>query len=63
MSAWRPIETAPKDGARVLCFAPAIHGYRAHMRTDAYEDGWWNCPRAHPYTHWQPLPEPPEDFR
>lgn len=61
MTNWRPIETAPKDGAEIL-------GYRES------EDDQLVCYWHHDlgrfvetvehhfgrFTHWQPLPEPPE---
>jgi hypothetical protein len=48
---WRPIESAPKDGTRVLLW----DGRRQHV--DWWNHGWWNTSRP---THWQPLPPPPE---
>lgn len=71
---WRLIDTAPKDGSRILVFSPAPSpGYRQHV-------AWWNDDRynrkprpfwefettmgiawtrtAQP-THWRPLPEEP----
>ena len=59
--AWHPIETAPRDGTRVLfCASPDYRGDRVHI-------GWFNkwgeaCWQglAHNPTPvaWQPLPEP-----
>lgn len=69
--AWRPIETAPKDGTRVLVFDP-IHGQRAASLMTSIEDRdeQWVYARilgsdavafiCHP-THWRPLPAPPSD--
>ena len=61
--AWRPIETAPKDGSRVICCGPQLavaecewcywHGAKA---------GWYRSnqpPEVHP-TYWMPLPAAPE---
>lgn len=63
---WRPIETAPMDGRRVLL-------YREHDRRQTV--GWWGgnvyagwiiggrSPEfmtAPNPTHWMPLPEPPK---
>ena len=71
MSDWQPIETAPKDGERIL-LAWGI---------DAIEIGWWkhNGRTQRSYfaidhemddyeladdqpTHWMPLPLPPQAF-
>lgn len=60
---WQPIETAPKDGTRLLCFAPAAEDRASLVRSDF----WWVRERAfahmrpgQPYTHWRPLPAAPE---
>ena len=67
MTAWQPIETAPRDGARVLLW-PRIMQHTGERRV---EIGYWHQP-ANPnhtgfwvaagrqITHWQPLPDPPE---
>lgn len=59
---WQPIETAPKDGTRLLCFAPAAEDRASLVRSDF----WWVRERAfahmrpgQPYTHWRPLPTAP----
>lgn len=73
IEAWRPIETAPKDGAEILMFGSqrdhdmlkrskplAFTGY-----WDNIDESWcsvssfWHGPFYDP-THWQPLPAPPE---
>lgn len=69
MSAWQPIETAPKDGSSVLCYAP-IYGAPARILVMRWDDGNYTkapCWRTdvHSFvqfepTHWQPLPQPPE---
>jgi hypothetical protein len=69
---WQPIETAPRDGTRVLLWHP-----RALARGENVIVGWWliddwwtshNCwlndrdPDSDfdlAPTHWQPLPSPP----
>lgn len=72
---WQGIETAPKDGTRVLIFSEG-HVCIAYWSEDAYfgeteyaRPGWqiFNCEMDHWYsvatetpTHWQPLPEPPK---
>jgi Protein of unknown function (DUF551) len=70
VAAWRPIATAPKDGARVLLwYAPtridkgeAVEGF-----WDALFDGQWMTSRGASFidgrlrqpTHWMPLPSGP----
>lgn len=63
--AWQPIETAPKDGARMLIFCPSRtprftppYITVGRFDTDSFydmEDG----DAVHP-THWAPLPPPPQ---
>ena len=75
MSDWQLIETAPKDKAHirglwVTCFrnTPQEHTVWQQFIGDIDEDGdfvdieggycfGWN---VNDYTHWMPLPEPPE---
>jgi hypothetical protein len=70
---WRPIETAPKDGTRILLYRPDVRGEHIEIMVEGY---WSNLP-GHSYgigwrtpcfsfsggkhdpTHWQPLPSPP----
>jgi hypothetical protein len=64
---WQPIETAPKDGTRVLVFE-ATYG----MAVAAWDSYWQWVERGADYatevwgngtiepTHWMPLPQPPE---
>lgn len=71
---WRPIETAPRDGTRVLLWC--VHAHAAYS-ADPVSEGWaacvlgqwinhngggwtWHglCGRL---THWRPLPPPPSD--
>ena len=65
---WQPIETAPKDGTRVLIYQPAgmwrscNRGARIdlaywHQPGNAEKPGFW-MPTSRP-THWMPLPDPP----
>lgn len=74
MSDWQPISTAPKDGT-VIQVWHAIHGcpvsvmwkeegfrFRGeilHWIERTYTSSWPE--RA--FTHWMPLPQPPEDAR
>ncbi len=64
---WRPIETAPKDGTRILAtWDETWRNDRPHIEVcEAGEEGGWfygyygDAP-AIPPTHWMPLPEPPK---
>ena len=70
---WQPIETAPRDGTLIL--AMAIYNDVVLARTAKWvktgvskynpEGGYWTCPNQKSvigeFTHWMPLPEPPED--
>ena len=59
-TAWRPIETAPKDGTRVsLCShsGNVASGYWEH-----YTTSWWDWPFSFEEpTRWMPLPAPPKE--
>lgn len=72
MSAWQPIETAPRDGALILCFYPDRHGHDRYSlrywamgdwpssgRTEGWSDQYRQLRKTEP-THWQTLPEPPQ---
>ena len=52
--AWQPIETAPKDGRRVLVWFP-LAGVASARRVDDLFYG----PGGEEPTHWQPLPQEP----
>ncbi len=69
MSDWQPIETAPKDGTRVLfwladegfpCLASwrKWDGYEGFFLWDMGDFADHNLP-----SHWMALPHPPEDAR
>lgn len=81
---WRDIETAPKDGTRILLFDPAIgptviSGWwdksfeikYDEEKDETFEVGAWTdgCVVSFGYeetasyspTHWQPLPEAPQE--
>lgn len=64
MSEWQPIETAPKDGSRLLAYSKGWD----HEQKDQ-EIAWWNessglfrwqSGTIVKPTHWMPLPSPPE---
>lgn len=60
MTDWQPIETAPKDGTRIIVATTGRYWYEKH------KDGWMiaNCDEEYGMyveaTHWMPLPEPPK---
>lgn len=58
---WRPIETAPKDGRRVLLWHPS---WEAPSGGQWYGSDWRLFYHGGAYatqpTHWMPLPTPPE---
>lgn len=59
---WQPIETAPKDGKKILVLAaPGI--YIAWWSDGNWEDHqrMFNGGAALKPTHWMPLPAPPEE--
>ena len=62
-SQWQPIETAPKDGTKVLVWRPyEDKDHEAHCGVDRWSDvsgSWWNSRRYQQPTQWQPLPSPP----
>lgn len=61
---WMPIETAPKDGTRILTYSPraAKLGFST-IRINLWNKSmgcWWHTNTNHwPPTHWMPLPAPP----
>ena len=67
-SEWQPIETAPKDGTRLLGFGNWSHpeneapvSFAAVM---AWSAGRWTVSAmAFRATHWMPLPAPPVDHK
>lgn len=70
MSDWQPIETAPRDGRRIL-LGDAYERFVAEGFWEAdYGDGYWCRANEHwtdahdtnlgMMTHWQPLPAPPD---
>jgi hypothetical protein len=60
---WQDISTAPKDGTAVLAYDPSWYDVPYPMKMNRF--GRWvhwfdDHGPFHP-THWQPLPEPPEN--
>lgn len=56
MAGWQAIETAPKDGTRILAWRSGdIFIARWHKMLDA----WCDEKEVLRPTHWVPLPEPP----
>ena len=65
MGEWQPIETAPKDGSRVLTYSLGLVGTGRYItKFGSYSDRmfWYSdqLDRSYEPTHWQPLPEPPK---
>lgn len=59
---WKPIETAPKDGTRLLAYEKGCALYEIWWQRnlgdqwDGWQDDWDDEPEP---THWMPLPAPP----
>lgn len=74
MSGWQPIETAPKDGTRILLgggkmFCEALEDWVTAPLSAQWEHSYWLvggtesgyvCLGVDDPTHWMPLPAPPE---
>ncbi len=69
-NAWRPIETAPKDGTRIDLWVVEKNGYRAvdveWVAGTLDIDGFWQDLEGFIYdkrdvTHWKPLPHAPQE--
>lgn len=62
---WRDMDSAPKDGTRVLISGWTGRGDQRWVTAamfSAERDYWWSDHeswRMHPPTHWMPLPAPP----
>lgn len=76
MSAWQPIETAPKDGTSVLLFGRPDDVEGISFNRPIPLSGYWDqidtawCSTTATWlgpfiaaTHWQPLPENPVEER
>jgi len=72
-SPWRTIDSAPKDGTRVLGYFPGMAGYASRLDVQSIAwTGWgggaWETigggkPLGSEITHWMPLPLPPEALK
>lgn len=71
MSEWMPIETAPKDGTRVILGFARSHSEEGYWMNDPAsnywgEVGWFGCEddvlchRPSKPDAWMPLPPPPQ---
>lgn len=67
---WQDIETAPKDGTKVLLLWPSYAGNKAIIgKYDEREDHHWLPGNGSfftiksPPTHWMPLPQAPATFQ
>jgi hypothetical protein len=63
MSEWMPIESAPRDGTRVMLAVRLIHPQQLGQESDFYHLAKWGGGYWHPFvpndwTHWMPLPSP-----
>jgi hypothetical protein len=65
MRGWQPIETAPRNGTRVLVWGP-----RFVVQIDSHEppcghgcdsEGCAESPFMAGVTHWMPIPAPPQE--
>ena len=69
MSEWKLIESAPRDGTKILVCGKILHGdpFVAAYHRGLYQDRDWldmrtkTRPFNHALTHWQPLPKPPDE--
>jgi hypothetical protein len=57
---WQPIETAPKDGTRVLLcvVGPWTADAREYYHLASWCVDYWQPFIPNNWTHWMPLPEP-----
>jgi hypothetical protein len=68
MNNWQPIETAPKDGTKILVAFLAEDKYRVALvhwaDEDLFDEEGWDFGLTTEYNkcvhYWQPIPEPPE---
>ncbi len=61
---WEPIETAPKDGQFIIAYDLKWSAFPEKMYWSRHIGGWciqWAVEERPEPTHWQPLPQPPEN--
>jgi hypothetical protein len=71
MSNWKPIETAPSDGTRILTWGRLHDDGGVDMgETPSVQYSFWDGQHwysddlgTHQPTHWMPLPKPPADHQ
>lgn len=72
LNPWQPIETAPKDGTRILTCVLGSDGRAYDYQINEWNDpravadgngigsvGWWSSRPSRQPTHWHPLTTPP----
>lgn len=60
---WQIIETAPKDGTRILASQGPGDSYPDIVEWVDWKPGWYNGDITYEsdvFTHWMPLPDPPQ---
>lgn len=61
VSLWQPMETAPKDGTEILVIRAGTKRFRIVFHGDCgWYDGFGGQWDTNRFTHWMPLPTPPE---
>ena len=60
---WQPIETAPRDGTRILAWRPNWKESQAVVYWNSDFQDWETCLGTvfHDCTKWMPLPPPPSE--
>ena len=61
---WQPIDTAPKDHKAFLAWCPennCVYTLHLSRQSGEYENFWRGGKEVYEFTHWMPLPEPPEE--
>jgi hypothetical protein len=61
MNNWQPIATAPKDGTEILGWP--VEGGNSTIAIVSFFRGWTSGDYDAEPTHWQPLPQPPDEVK